>query len=260
MGKFDSSVSRVAPVFNRLIEKGKVNKNWLKTLLELPVTDEGRTMSSTLNFKVTSSAWYPNEKSLDPPLSLLAWLLENLHKHPPNSAYLGSRLETAKKRIRILAGDSSLIEQGKKSLVKQPIRKQWYVFESHSRPDVYIETKKIIVVIEGKRLERAPTTRTTWMHVRHQMLRHIDAAYEIADGKKVFGFFIVEGGFKGAVPEKWRLFSENTISDEVLEKSLPHRSWMEIASIRESFLGVTTWQKVCKKFDIDWNEIKRAKN
>lgn len=75
MGKFDSSVSRVAPVFNRLIEKGKVNKNWLKTLLELPVTDEGRTMSSTLNFKVTSSAWYPNEKSLDPPLSLLAWLL-----------------------------------------------------------------------------------------------------------------------------------------------------------------------------------------
>jgi hypothetical protein len=107
-------------------------------------------------------------------------------------------------------------------------------------------------VIEGKRSEPGPITSTAWMPVRHQMLRQLDAAWEVRQGRRVYGVFIVEAeeGTESATPTVWREVVDMTISEEVLRGSLPHRSSDERSEIAGALLGVTTWQAVCEEFQI----------
>jgi len=116
-------------------------------------------------------------------------------------------------------------------------------------------------VIEGKRTEPFPTLSTKWMPVRHQMLRHLDCAWEIRGKKEVYGFFIVEGDGEADaydVPQRWIEASKDTISDKALKGSLPHRNPDEIEKITKCFLGITTWQAVCGEFGIDWKSLPDA--
>ena len=132
----------------------------------------------------------------------------------------------------------------------------WHIFEGETQPDVYIETSNLVVAIEGKRTEREPTTNTTWMIGRHQMLRHIDCAWEARGKKQVVGFFIVQGeGGKEEVPAKWQEFAKNTIGAEALACSLPHRGPEEQREIAACFTGVTTWERVCREFGIDLKSL-----
>ena len=83
------------------------------------------------------------------------------------------------------------------------------------------------------------------MPVRLQMLRHLDAAYEIAGPRTLLGFFMVEGAEDGALPDVWREACGQTLDPEMLEMSLPHRSPEERGRIAEAFLGAVTWQRGC---------------
>lgn len=145
------------------------------------------------------------------------------------------------------------------SLLKEnPRERGWYVLEGLSQPDAYLETDEAIVVIEGKRTEPGPTIGTKWMPRRHQMLRHLDAAWEARGQKRVYSFFILEGeGGPDAVevPARWVDAARNTISTTAICDSLPHRDAAEQLAIARCFLGVTTWQAVCKTFDIDWTKL-----
>jgi len=88
---------------------------------------------------------------------------------------------------------------------------------------------------------------------RHQMLRHIDCAWEIACGRKVIGFFIVEGNNEDVeVPLNWIEFAKLTIRQDAIASSLPHRGPEEQRGIASCFAGVTTWQRLCEVFNIDW--------
>jgi len=106
-------------------------------------------------------------------------------------------------------------------------------------------------VIEGKRTEPGPTTKTSFLNGRHQMLRHMDAAYEIAGHRVLLGFFIVEGDAAGDIPKVWRDAAEQTLSPEAIHGSLPHRPEAERDAIAAGFLGVTTWQLVCERLGIE---------
>jgi hypothetical protein len=125
----------------------------------------------------------------------------------------------------------------------------WYVLEGPTCPDVFLSTADAVVVIEGKREEKGPTTHTSWMPVRHQMLRHLDAAMEHHQDRRLMGFFIVESE-SAEVPERWRKAATETIAQDALIHSLPHRSNDERARIADSFLGVTTWHAVCDAMSI----------
>jgi len=91
------------------------------------------------------------------------------------------------------------------------------------------------------------------MPVRHQMLRHLDAAWEHRQGRRIYGAFIVdreEGAASIAPSSAWHQAVEETISEEVLKGSLPHRSPEERWQIASALLGVTTWQAVCDEFQM----------
>lgn len=88
------------------------------------------------------------------------------------------------------------------------------------------------------------------------MLRHLDCAWEIRADKQVIGFFIVEAeNPNGKVLSSWYRFIADTISPAIVAASLPHRGPEGQLGIASCFIRVTTWQRVCKEFKIDWASL-----
>lgn len=250
--KYDSTKTRVIPVFDRI---SKTDKSWLRRLLKLP-KHGSLSVNSTKgdDLTVENKYWGDKEKTIDPPVSLLNWLISN----PPDSL---SKLDhsvtnsTNWKRYHLWLKDPAVLDEAKHQLQLNHKVTAWYVLEGKTHPDVLIYTPSTIIVIEGKRTEVGPTKSTTWMSNRHQMLRHIDAAWEIRGNRKVFGFFIVEGESGGEIPIKWEKAARNTVSQATVNGSLPHRTIDERRDISNCFIGVTTWQAVCSEFKLDCNKV-----
>jgi hypothetical protein len=258
MGERDSSKTRVTPVFNRLWDMDPSGVSWLVPLLAL-----GSYSSQRLNFdpgQLTSpqpKCWGDKERRLNPPKDLLDWLVNNASR--PRSDTLWGGSESRKKREKLVERDPATIAEALRLLKTRTRPGVWYVLEGNSAPDVYLETATAVIVIEGKRTEREATSVTTWMPQRSQMLRHMDAAYEIRGAKRVFGLMIVEGnGGSDAVTvsDHWAKQAQQQILEQTLTDSLPHRNLEEQKQIAAGLLGVTTWQRVCAKFAIGWPPFK----
>jgi hypothetical protein len=256
MGKHNSTLTRVIPVFDRLYKDDKTGSSWLPRLLHMPIGGNSIKIPNSCNFTIERKGWGKDEVKLDPPVSLLSWLIR--HPRYPTVGEISSDPVKAKKRQELIDGAAKRLWEALSLLSNNPNKEDWHIFEGQTQPDVYLQTKDFIVVIEGKRTEREPTTTTKWMPARHQMLRHIDCAWEIAGKRQVIGFFIVEGnGADEAVPAQWIEFAKQTASLEAVSSSLPHRGPEEQAGISACFFGVTTWQRVCKEFGIEWASLPR---
>ena len=242
-GPFDSSKTRVAPVFKALEDQGN---GWLPRLLSLCQAEASA--RTGLDLTITQMFFWPQEKRLDPPISLLSWLIRNL---PPQLA----EQSADESRRRLGKGDPRAIEEALRLLRTVAPPRAWHIFEGATSPDVVIQARDALVVIEGKRTEPDATVGTTWLPGRHQMWRHIDAAWEIRGSRKVFGFFIVEGEIGAAVPKVWQEAFKHTLLPECLAASFPHRSAIETSAIAQCFLGGTTWQQVCKEFGLDHEQL-----
>lgn len=255
MGKFDSTKTRVTPVFDRLLMTDRNGETWLKKLLRLPNMSKSEFSQSNFYPGKIENCFYGNDEiKLEAPESLLIWLVQNLRL--PEGGMPRASKETERKRFDLIKKNNERIKQAIRLIKKNPkVSKKWFILEGKSQPDVYIETEKLIVVIEGKRTERKSTTSTQWMDVRHQMLRHIDAAWELKGSRDLYGFFIVESNELEENFNKWIEYSETTINDYVLEKSLPHRSEKQRKSISEAFLGVTSWSRVCNELNINYDSL-----
>ena len=253
MGKRDSTKTRVIPVFDYLM-KNYNPEEWLKKLISLPQGCNSVSLQLTCKFSIMDYGWGVEEKKLDPPVALLSWLIR--HPRKPLSGNLSNNPEVAQKRLEWIEGSEKMQINGLSLLRRSQTRKDWHIFEGQTQPDVFIQTPDIIVVVEGKRTEKKPTISTKWMAGRNQMLRHIDCAWEIASGRKIIGFFIVEGNnADGEVPTDWNNFAKQTVTTEAIASSLPHRGPEEQRGIASSFVGVTTWQRLCKEFKISWSML-----
>jgi hypothetical protein len=74
-GKYDSSKTRVGPVFDALWLRGR---DWLPELLSLPTGGCSDAPTGLGDLTLVEGHWDPNEKSLNPPVALLSWLIRNL--------------------------------------------------------------------------------------------------------------------------------------------------------------------------------------
>ena len=248
MGKKDSSLTRVKPIFDRLREVDPTGVSWLNRLIMLPSLSDNSLAKKQPQTSLTRFGWGDNEVSLDPPVSLLSWLIRNPRK--PLSGGLSKDPIKKLKREEWINWNHERIIEGLNLLGNQNKGEDWHIFEGKTKPDVFLETDDLIVVIEGKRTESGPTTKTKWMKTRHQMLRHLDCAWEIRGKKKVTGFFIVDHlKCNPSISSKqWMKYEQNTTSQEALSQSLPHRGPEEQEEISSCFTGVTTWQQVCSEF------------
>lgn len=252
IGRFDSSKTRVVPVFEKLSRMdGMVGR-----LLQLPTYGHPLASVKATSLCIVEARWGGDEASLPPPVSLLSWLIRNLPStgvgKPPGDE------GPATKRRKLFEQNPETIGEALDLLCGHAGVKGWYVLEGPSRPDVYLMTDDAIIIVEGKRTEHGPTVGTTWMPRRHQILRHLDAAWERRGFRKVYGMLIVEGdGGADAVdvPPQWVHASLSSISTAALADSFPHRGPAEQMEIARCFLGVTTWQAVCRTFDIKWADL-----
>jgi hypothetical protein len=250
MGKFDSSKTRVMPVFDELLRHDNKGHFWLEKLIGLPICGNRVPLPPGCDFTIQECAWGDMEKKLEPPVALLSWLI----RHSQELAKREVARDTAMpdKRRDLLNGSESRMLEALELLRNNPGGEKWHIFEGETQPDVFIRTPTHLVVIEGKRTEPHATTSTTWMPVRHQMLRHLDCAWEIRGNKEVVGFFIVQGeNGSEEVPMIWQESALQTTSDEAVGRSLPHRGPDEQNEIAKCFAGVTTWERVCREFGID---------
>jgi hypothetical protein len=248
-GKYDSSKTRVRPVFDQLWQQGR---DWLPRLLALPMAGHPEARVRSGGLQLLEGQWEPNERRLDPPVSLLSWLIRHLGE------IAGDRQLPPGRRKSLAEGDPETVVQALEALRSSKAEREWWIFEGRTCPDVHLVAENATVVIEGKRTEPGATTYTEWLKGRHQMWRHIDAAWEIRGRRAVYGFFIVEGSAEAepdTLPLVWRDACDACRTRDALVLSFPHRSAAEIEAISRCFLGATTWQAVCRHFGIDWNAL-----
>jgi hypothetical protein len=236
----DSSRTRVKPVLDRISRSA----DWIPRLLSLP--NGSGVVPADLDLTVLRCVWGDPEPCLAAPPSLLRWLVQNLDRDP---APTDSR-HSSEMRRRLRRRDPEAVQVALAGLEREQDRGRWWVLEGPTYPDALIETPDSIIVLEGKRTERKPTRQTTWMRTRDQMLRHMDCAWEVRGRRHVLGLLIVEEQY-GALPQGWANCAAETVEDSLVRGSLPHRTGEERAAIAAGFLGVTTWQEVCRAFDLD---------
>jgi hypothetical protein len=249
-GKYDSSKTRVKPIFDALWSRGC---DWLPQLLALPTGGCPEAEIKPGDLTLVEGHWEPREKCLNPPVSLLSWLIRNV-----GSLASSSKASDNELRQRLLLGDPETVERALRLLRTEGASRAWYIFEGPTCPDVYLVAPDALVVVEGKRTERTTTVDTTWLSGRHQIWRHIDAAWEIRGRRAVYGFFIVESGAgskDGSVSDAWRKGGQACLDPVALDASFPHRSAEEVVAISRCYLGVTTWQKVCERFHLDYESL-----
>ena len=147
-------------------------------------------------------------------------------------------------RLALARRDPDVVQEALTRLRDGEKGKAWFVLEGESCPDAYLETDSIVLVVEGKRTERTTTSKTTFMPKRSQLIRHMDAAWEVADGRRVLGLLLVEGESPDPmlVPEQWSSASDEQLRPALLVPSLPHRTVEERDAIAGSVLGAATWQ------------------
>jgi hypothetical protein len=238
----------VLPIFTSLFDRDPSSQTWLRPLLALSRAAVPQDLGS---IPAGAPRYFGySEKALPAPHALLRWLVQHATASAdPSVLGLG---DTGDHRRGLLARDPDKIREALRLLDEQPSPRAWYVLAGPSYPDVFIETESAVVVIEGKRTEPAPTTRTTWMSRRDQ--RHIDAAWDLRGPRAVYGLLIVEGDSSAvaAVPKEWQSHVADLRTPVVLEANLPHRSAGDRQAIGEALLGVTTWQTLCGVLALPW--------
>jgi hypothetical protein len=277
-GDRNSTHTRVTPFFNELHKRDPTGLSWLLELMHISGRfDSGPTLAIPQPGAILEGQWTgyagpgsKKEKSLPAPQSLLLWLVQHpeaLTDHPPPDLGIKkgetpekevTQKENRDKRRAILQGRyqeavDALLQSGTQA-------KKWFILEGPTYPDVYIRTESLVLVIEGKRTEGGTTKASQWQKVRHQLLRHMDCAWE-ATTLPVFGMFIVEGAPDGdpksiGVPAKWIAEAKAEVSPQALDGSFPHRSPQRRSQLAKGFLGVTTWQTVCHQLGVPWETFK----
>jgi hypothetical protein len=255
MGIYNSSHTRVVPVFKRLYEGDPTGEQWLPALLELgdrvaEVPPVLARLSLILGHRPT---WGDAELSLSPPTSLLEYLVRNVTED--QVARSGDEDFVLQRRQALARKDPLSIEEALAAIRNGPPGRAWYILEGPSRPDATLIMDDAVLVVEGKRTERSCTSKTKWMATRSQLLRHMDAALEAFQGKRVLGLLIVEGdGDADAVTPSsyWLAESRSQVSPQMLASSLPHRPPDVRALLAQGVLGVGTWQALCARCGIAW--------
>lgn len=273
-GLWNSSITRVRPVFTQLLQRDPSGVDWLERLIDCaPNTDcvrQSLTERSAILSECTVSRSYPDrvlqnfgisaidlpkcfEHDLAPPTAFLRWLVLNPDRMtwptedglprrygPQTQRYreqlVGKHGADLQTRIQVQA--QHLID--KKGAAKS--RRKWWAFEGFTSVDCWLETEKYILLVEGKRREQLSTS-TDWYPLRNQLIRNLEAASEFAHTKNYGVLLVVES--KTGVP---------SIS-EMLADSLPHLNSDDRSSLATHYLGAITWREVCEAADLDLSTL-----
>jgi hypothetical protein len=252
-GRFDSSLTRVQPVFNQLYKRNTSGRQWLLPLLalgsrssesDLPAAAEwsgNLTRPPEFEFKVLSPADYLNCLVRTP--GRMCWPIKGGEPQKFDD-------ETTLNRQALLRGDSAALQDALRRLAKsrQPGRGRWWVFEGKTNVDCALFAEGVTVFIEGKRTEPSLTDSVEWDPKRTQLCRNLDCLRAL-EGRaaRYFVLLIIEQGTP--------LCGQAATFDRDFDgarNSWPHLDDPAARALLGHYLGYTTWQRVRENFR-DWS-------
>jgi hypothetical protein len=267
MGKFNSSVTRVWPVFDTLFSCDPTGSTWLNALLKLghlsdnasasifetnalllpelglftldmpgPLARELGSERMNRHGKIRTAF----ERDIPPSKEFLRWLINHPDRlvWPCDSSSQRRRFSerTTELREKLMDGDRNTQQAALGELERcgaYGSRRRWWAFEGFTSVDCLLETKDLLVFIEGKRTEGISKS-TDWFPLRNQVLRNLEVAREMAGESKEYAVLLCA--------EKHLDLPENS-----WQESLPHCSEREVADLKRHYLGCATWDQIVKE-------------
>jgi hypothetical protein len=241
LGKYNSSLTRVQPIFTALSDKDESGATWLDTLLGMGGTHP----DATVGHLVSAPRF---EYLVAPPKSLLRWLILNPKEW--NRSWRDAEMSSGvrKDRDALVGGqlNATTALSAIEAAGEDPSEyRGWWCLEGPSHVDCALFTEGAVIFIEGKRTELGPSESTTFMSKRNQVVRNADCArdYALSRGLDYYAMLIIEGGDEG------RAARACSVRDSIA-RSLPHRTEDQRVEIARHYLGFTTWQEIGKMFGV----------
>lgn len=272
IGRFNSSITRVRPVFRHLFGVDSSGRKWLPALLHLSTHNQELAKAISINAgsllpEVVSQRRYRDrvlksygidnillhecfEKSLPPTEKFLRWLIT----HPEKLITSKNAASSAKtKKLREDLFGYNGVDTQRAATIKAHAeldkhgasgsRRKWWAFEGFTEVDCYLETENLVLLIEGKRTEHLSSA-TMWYPERNQIIRNLEVAREVATSKdKEYGVMLI---------------AEEMISFDLEKEAkagLPHLDKAEIDELTKHYLGCTTWRDVCEATGLFFSKL-----
>lgn len=271
-GLYNSSLTRVYPLFGRLIAEDSTGLSWLPAILRearlanpqahplppftgalLPRCIEKRAISgNVLKYHGVDSLVLPAcfERSIPPSYRFLRWLIEHPEKLVwPNhgKARFGAQAQVIREDLRGSHGVERQLAAQQEALSElerlgaQRAHGKWWSFEGATSVDCFLQTENLILIIEGKRTEPFSHS-VNWYPGRNQLVRNLEVAQELA-GATHFAVLVIAEKALGP------------LAQELIDLSLPHFSPGERRTLMGHYLGCLTWRKVCAAVGVPYESL-----
>lgn len=176
------------------------------------------------------------------PKRLLAWYID----HPdrlvwPSGAEANVSAEAVRLR-RVLIDDNppgarSRAQERAHDLMTRSsgLTPAWWRFEELTTLDCVLITERLVVTIQAERSGGQPPA-TRWYPQRPQLVRNLEAARHLADGKRFASIVLSQ-----------RLLPDETDEhlEGVLPEAAPHLDELERRELHDAYLGNLTWDEAC---------------
>jgi hypothetical protein len=107
---------------------------------------------------------------------------------------------------------------------------KWWAFEGCTQVDCFLETENLLLLIEGKRMEKLSAS-TRWLEGRDQLMRSLDVARAAAEQRqKEYAVILMAEDYVDG------------ITGRGIAGSLPHLNEREQAELLNHYLGCITWR------------------
>jgi hypothetical protein len=251
----DSSLTGVEPFFTTLLRRDASGGSWLPALLA--ATPYGERLGEL----VEAPGWLQTQLAVAgasgrlacfeypaaAPKRLLAWYID----HPerivwPPGAEATLSAETVRLR-RVLIDDdppgarSRAQERAYDLLARSSgLTPAWWRFEELATLDCVLITERLVVTVQapGRGGQRPATP---WYPRRTQLVRNLEAARHLADGKRFASLVISHRPLPDAADEHL---------GRILPEAAPHLDELERRELHDAYLGNLTWGEACNAVGI----------
>jgi hypothetical protein len=261
LGSVDNRpLTAVEPFFTTLLRRDASGASWLPGLLAATPYGTDRLdefaqapgwLQTQLAVPGASGRLACFEYPAAAPKRLLAWYID----HPdrlvwPADAVVNASAETVRLR-RVLLDDDPLgararaQERAHDLLARSSgLTPAWWRFEELTKLDCVLITERLVVTIEVERGDGLPPA-TPWYPQRSQLVRNLEAARHLADGKRFASLVLSRRPLPDAADEQL---------ERTLPTSAPHLDQLERRELHDAYLGNLTWDGACDAVDMprDW--------
>jgi hypothetical protein len=258
-----STPTAVEPFFTTLFEREAAGGSWLPTLLA------ATPFSDRLDELVQAPGWLQSQLAVrgasgrlacfEYPAAaskrLLAWYIDHPDRlvWPPDGDANVSAQTVRLRRVLIdddPPGTRSRAQERAHDLLARSsgLTPAWWRFEELSTLDCVLITERLVVTIQAAP-NGGQSPATPWYPRRSQLVRNLEAARHLADGKRFATLVLSHRPLRDAADEHL---------ERTLPEAAPHLDVLERRELHDGYLGNLTWDQACAAVGIPRDSLPDA--